>query len=104
MRVILAVLILLLGFGPDAARAQDAEGENWQVLRTLAGHKGGVNSVAFSPDGKRALTGSFDGTLRLWDLATGKTLLTLKGHTGGVRSVAQSVEAPQVYRPPGMGP
>jgi WD40 repeat protein len=39
-------------------------------------------------DGSRALSGSADQTLRLWDLATGATLRTLEGHTSGVRAVA----------------
>jgi WD40 repeat protein len=85
MRIILAVLILLLG---SALQATRAEGQNWQVLRTLqmdAG-LGGVSSVAFSPDGKRAL--SVGGGFRLWDLATGQTLKTMTGHSWYVRSVA----------------
>ena len=39
-------------------------------------------------DGRRALSGSADSTLRLWDLATGETLRTLEGHTGSVSAVA----------------
>ena len=38
--------------------------------------------------GRRALSGSADHTLRLWDLATGETLRTLEGHTRGVSAVA----------------
>jgi WD40 repeat protein len=34
----------------------------------------GVYSVAFSPDGRFALSGSLDETLRLWDIATGKEI------------------------------
>jgi WD40 repeat protein len=43
--------------------------------------------VAVLPDGRRALSGSFDLTLRLWDLETGESR-ALKGHTGAVASVA----------------
>ena len=57
---------------------------------TLKGHSGGVCSVAFSPDGKRLVSGSEDRTIRLWDTATGTQLLTLKGHSGPVRCVAFS--------------
>jgi WD40 repeat protein len=36
--------------------------------------------VAFSPDGTRIVTGSNDGTAKMWDARTGATLLDLKGH------------------------
>ena len=41
-----------------------------------------------TPDGKRIVTGSSDGTARVWDAASGLDLLCLKGHTGVVSSVA----------------
>jgi hypothetical protein len=50
----------------------------------------GVSSVAFSPDGGRLASGSYDGTVRVWDAASGQPLLSLQGHTGGVASVAFS--------------
>ena len=46
--------------------------------------------MAFSPDGKRIVSGSRDNTVKVWDADSGKELLTLKGHTGGVTSVAFS--------------
>lgn len=46
--------------------------------------------LAFSPDGKRLAASGYDGTVKLWDMANGQSLLTLKGHTGGVFSVAFS--------------
>ena len=51
---------------------------------TLKGHTGGVTSVAFSPDGKRLASAGEDGTVKVWDAATGQEILTLKGHTGRV--------------------
>lgn len=56
----------------------------------LSGHSGHTLAVCVSRDGKRALTGSHDRLLRLWDLATGKCLQTLKGHTAEISAVALS--------------
>jgi hypothetical protein len=52
-----------------------------QSLRTFTGHKGWVQSVTFSPDGARALSGSDDMTLKLWEVASGRELRTFAGHT-----------------------
>ena len=49
-----------------------------------------MSSVSFSPDGRFALSGSDDKTLRLWDIATGECLRTFEGHTGSVSSVSFS--------------
>ena len=45
-----------------------------ETLRTLEGHTSGVNAVAVLANGRRALSGSSDNTLRLWDLASGECL------------------------------
>jgi len=54
------------------------------------GHSSYVNSVAFSPDGKYALSGSNDNTLKLWDISSGREIRTFKGHSSYVNSVAFS--------------
>jgi len=60
---------------------------------TLTGHTEGVNSLAYSPDGTRIVSGSYDKTLKVWDAATGQATLTLGGHTGCVYSVAYSPDS-----------
>jgi WD40 repeat protein len=51
-------------------------------LHVDLGHSGGILSVTFSPDGRMALTGSDDGTVGLWDAATGREIRHLDGHSG----------------------
>ncbi|HXN88172.1 MAG TPA: hypothetical protein VN890_02260, partial [Methylocella sp.] len=58
--------------------------------------KAPITSVAFSPDGVRVLTGSYDNTARLWDAATGKEIRAFKGHVGSVTSVAFSPDGARV--------
>jgi WD40 repeat protein len=60
------------------------------LVRTFTGHARAVQTAALSPDGRFAVSGGDDDDLRLWDVATGKTLRLLKGHTNQVWSVAFS--------------
>ena len=55
-------------------------------LKTLRGHLAPVIAVAFSSDGRRAVTGSFDTTARVWDTEQGTQLMILRGHYREVRA------------------
>ncbi|MFO0910862.1 MAG: protein kinase [Isosphaeraceae bacterium] len=59
------------------------------VRRILRGHTGGVNDVAFAPDGRAVATASLDRSIRLWDPTTGRPIGgPLTGHDGAVFRVA----------------
>ena len=68
------------------------------VQLTLTGHTDWVIGIAFSPDGTRLATASWDKTAKVWSLApssagdatTGQELLTLTGHTDAVSGIAFS--------------
>ncbi|WP_414567827.1 WD40 repeat domain-containing protein [Nostoc sp. CCY 9925] len=52
-----------------------------KVIHFLAGHNDPINSVAFSPDGQTLASGSRDGSVKLWDVQSGKELLTLSNQS-----------------------
>ncbi|MGV3724604.1 MAG: WD40 repeat domain-containing protein, partial [Actinomycetota bacterium] len=61
-----------------------------QPLTKLAGHSDVVYALAWSADGKRLATASFDKTVKVWDFPAGTATLTLKDHTDAVLAVAFS--------------
>jgi WD40 repeat protein/energy-coupling factor transporter ATP-binding protein EcfA2 len=62
-----------------------------QLRQYLSGHSGGVNSVAFSPDGKTLASGSDDNTIILWDVGASQSIgPPLTGYSSRVNSIAFS--------------
>ncbi len=61
-----------------------------KLLRTLEGHSAGVTTAVLTPDGSRLLSASEDGTLRFWDVASGK--VTQRVQVGGVPFAAFSAD------------
>ena len=80
----LSVLALLLA---DAVSAQDRP--NVEVVPSIR-HSRQITSVALSHEGAYALSAGWDGTVRLWEMATGRLLRTCYGYGGPVWAVAFS--------------
>jgi WD40 repeat protein len=64
--------------------------EAGKELRRFEGHQGYIPCLALFPDGRRAVSGSYDGTVRLWDVETGKEVQPLTGPVGVCLSIAIS--------------
>jgi WD40 repeat protein len=102
----------VMAISPDGSRIVARGGEpsvlvvydtaTGQVQLTLQGRgtlperPGDFASSTFSPDGQRIVTGEGDGTIRVWDAATGEEEMTLKGHTGAVSCLAFSPDGQRI--------
>src|SRR5262249_40655493 len=71
--------LLVLTAGGSGARLFNIQTR--ELVMTLKADMGNVNAVAFLKDGKRVLTASQDGCVRLWNIRSGKELECFKGHT-----------------------
>jgi WD40 repeat protein len=88
LRVLLSMIALWIAFAWVGAFERAAAGEYPVEIVPQLGHSSSVISVAIAPKGKTALSGSEDGDLKLWDLATGHEIRAFAGHSGGVSLVA----------------
>ncbi|NVM28459.1 MAG: hypothetical protein HWN65_06425 [Candidatus Helarchaeota archaeon] len=72
--------------------------QSWAVkpIRIITGHGPSILSCAFSPDGTQALSASYNGTLRLWDVKTGTYFRIFKGHKKPVTSCAFSSDGTRI--------
>ncbi|KAK3828974.1 MAG: hypothetical protein J3Q66DRAFT_435407 [Benniella sp.] len=69
---------------------------NWEIVWTLQGHTGYMNSIVYSPDSRRVASSNSDLTIRLWDVLTGQCTHVLNGHDDNVKRVAYSPRGHQV--------
>ncbi|MBC1221117.1 WD40 repeat domain-containing protein, partial [Nostoc sp. UCD120] len=65
-------------------------------VNTLEGHSSGVISVAFSPNRPQLASASYDKTIKIWDVGSGKLIKTLTGHSESVYSVVYSPNGQQL--------
>jgi WD40 repeat protein len=83
---------------PREENEPDLRGFEWYYLRRLChtdlitfhGHTETVNSVRFSPDGRRLASASGDGAVKVWDVQTGEEILSVNGRSDWVYSVCFS--------------
>ena len=80
-------LLVAMTCGLLVAGSASAQQPKPELLLPL-GHTDDIESVAFSPDGLLVLTGSADGTARLWDISSGKSVAVFAGHDQAVHAVA----------------
>jgi WD40 repeat protein len=86
----LALVLVVLVPSCTKSGQRPSSGPESKRVDILQGHASGARTVAISPDGKTLASGSYDRTIKLWDLSTGNERLTLKGHTDLVLSVTFS--------------
>ena len=89
---------------------EPAKFKEYKLLKTLEGHSDWVNSVAYSPDRTKIISGSKKkipgkyfwsddksvGEIKIWNANTGQCLQTLEGHSDVVRSVAYSPDGTKI--------
>jgi WD40 repeat protein len=95
------VFFASLQFSPDGRRLAVSTSEQLRLLelnadyrlrssRSLKGHTDSIQAVAFSSDGRWLASGSFDTTVKLWDVKSGRQIRTLSGHANWVNGVTFS--------------
>ena len=72
------------------------EAQTGKQLTLLTGHTDRVTSLGFPADGRFLASGSFDRTVRLWDIDTGKQTAVFAGHWGGIAAIAVSPDGKSV--------
>lgn len=87
-----------LGAPPPVAETADTAdaGELVAQFTPMPGHQAFVCAVSVSADGRRAVSASFDKTLKVWDLEAGREARTLAGHARGVWSLALAQDGRRV--------
>jgi len=65
-------------------------------LLTYYGHTNAIQALAWSPDGKRLASGSWDTTVQVWNATTGQQIFTYRGHADIIGSLAWSPDGKRI--------
>ena len=82
----------LLATARPTRRRGSSRSRTAKLVRTLTGHAGPVQSVAFSPKGDRLATAGADGGIKVWETATGQGVIAF-GHTAPGGAAIQPIQA-----------
>jgi len=90
----------LLAETRSLADPQVGPGIEWRLLwaqahpaeRTIAAHRGGINAIRFLPGDRTLASGGDDGTVRVWDIATGEQLVRFDDELGKVTALEISAD------------
>ncbi|KAH7905937.1 WD40-repeat-containing domain protein [Hygrophoropsis aurantiaca] len=83
-----------LSLAPAESDAQEGQLLSWPSLRKAMQSSSGVETVAFSPDGKQIVSGSWGGIIHIWNAQTGSAVMKLSaGETNHTTSVAFSLDS-----------
>jgi hypothetical protein len=75
---------------------REVPGQQGSTALSYRGHLDYVTSLAWSPNGRWIASGAGDGTVQVWDAATGELTCTYLGHTAPVHAVAWSPDSAQL--------
>jgi WD40 repeat protein len=104
--------LFVTGAGPDQtifSTGTDQSVRAWSLRRAaivgtrFAGHESWVTSLVLMPDGKKLVSGSWDGTLRIWDVEKGKDPVVLEGHEAKIFTIAVSRDGKRAASAGGNG-
>lgn len=87
----------LIKWALEPKREEDEDRENWgSAKKMMTGHSHFVSEIKLTGDSRFAFSASWDGTVRLWNVQTGRTISKLIGHKRDVLSVALSADDRQI--------
>jgi len=92
---IISTILLLLSLSSIFCLAQSTHylTYEFQLIKELDDHKGPVNSIVFSPDGRFLASGSNDNNIKLWDAKTGKSVRAIMRHPASILCIAFSPDS-----------
>lgn len=93
---ILILTVIVLSTFVACKKTETENNTDLKKSQTLEEYSKRINSVSYSPDGKKIVSASTDKTVKIWDATTGECLKTLEGHTDVVNSASFSNDGEKI--------